>query len=228
VHKVTLDWVTPDAERVVARHARVSTLSPDRVEFTKLLRYCVKEGHWSVFQQVSVSFEIITTRAISPQILRHSSLSFQETSQRYCDPLTILEDAEEVCWDFDLRRQDTKNRQNSTDDLDIEIAAKYKQRISDAYWLLKNLYKDMLADGVAKECARNILPLCTPTRLHMAGNLRSFIHYVGVRASHETQKEHRLIAIQIGKILSDVFPMITEALKIAAKSDHSLRGWLNI
>jgi thymidylate synthase (FAD) len=228
MHKVTLDWVTPDAERVIAKHARVSTKVPDRVEFASLIRYCVRHGHWSIFQQASLSFEVITSRSISPQILRHSSLSFQETSQRYCDPLDVLEEAEASCWDFDLRRQDPTNRQNSTEDLDIELAAKYKQKIYDTYWIVKQLYKDMLEDGIAKECARGILPLCTPTRLHMSGTLRSFIHYVGVRASSETQLEHRLIAIQLGKILCDIFPTVTDALKISAESDHTLRGWLSI
>ena len=109
MHSVQLDWITPDAERVIARHARVSAKDPEKEEYAKLIKYCVRQGHWSIFEQASVSFEIITSRAISAQIIRHKSFNFQETSQRYCDPLSLLEE-EEMCWDFDLRKQDPKNQ----------------------------------------------------------------------------------------------------------------------
>jgi thymidylate synthase (FAD) len=227
LHNVKLDWITPDAQRVIARHARVSAKNPDKDEFTKLLNYCIRHGHWSVFEQASASFEIITSRAISAQIMRHKSFNFQETSQRYCDPLDVLEEEDEICWDFDLRRQDIKNRQNSTADLDIEIAAKFKQRIYDTYWEIKKLYKDMLEAGVAKECARNILPMCAPTKIYMTGSIRSFLHYVGLRASIETQTEHRLVAKQIAHSLENCIPVIAEAVKLAAENDRGLRGWLN-
>lgn len=228
LHNVQLDWITPDAQRVIARHARVSAKNPDKEEFTKLLNYCIRHGHWSVFEQASASFEIITSRAISAQIMRHKSFNFQETSQRYCDPLDVLEEEEEVCWDFELRRQDVKNRQNSTADLDIEIAAKFKQRISDTYWEIKKLYKDMIAADVAKECARNILPMCAPTKIYMTGSIRSFLHYVGLRASIETQSEHRNIAKQIANSLENCIPVIAQAVKIAAENDRSLRGWIQL
>jgi len=228
LHNVKLDWITPDAQRVIARHARVSAKNPDKEEFTKLLNYCIRHGHWSVFEQASASFEIITSRAISAQIMRHKSFNFQETSQRYCDPLDVLEEEEEICWDFDLRRQDVKNRQNSTADLDIEITAKFKQRIYDTYWEIKKLYKDMLEAGVAKESARNILPMCAPTKIYMTGSIRSFLHYVGLRASVETQAEHRIIAKQIANSLQNCVPIIAESVKLAAENDRSLRGWLQL
>jgi len=225
-HSVQLDWITPDAERVIARHARVSSKDPEKEEYAKLIKYCVRQGHWSIFEQASVSFEIITSRAISAQIIRHKSFNFQETSQRYCDPLDLLE--EDRCWDFDLRKQDPKNRQNSTDNVDVEVASKFKQRISDYFHEGKKLYTEMLEEGIAKECARNILLMCSPTKIHITGSVRSFIHYVGLRASIETQKEHQLIAIAIGNKLSPILPTIIEAVKVLAQNDHSLRGWFNI
>lgn len=230
MHSAKLDWVTDNAERVIAKHARVSSKNPDSPEFTKLLKYCIRHGHWSVFEQSSASFEIITNRAISAQIVRHKSFNFQEMSQRYCNPLETLglEEDEKTCWDFELRKQDLHNRQNSTSDMNVEIAAKYKQRIYDNYWNLIKLYKDMLADGIAKESARNILPLCCPTKIYVSGTIRSWIHYVGLRAACETQKEHRIIAAQIGSRLSEVLPVTVEAVKLAAEGDHSLRGWLSV
>jgi len=166
LHEASLDWITPDAERLIARHARVSTKDPDRGDYSKLLSYCIRHGHWSVFEQACASFEILTTRSISPQILRHRSFCFQETSQRYCDPLTVLGDLEDECTKFELRKQDEKNRQNSfeyEDGLFELIESQFRQRITDIFWEARGLYEDMLAAGVAKECARNILSLCTPT-----------------------------------------------------------------
>ena len=227
MHSVQLDWITPDAERVIARHARVSAKDPEKEEYAKLIKYCVRQGHWSIFEQASVSFEKITSRAISAQIIRHKSFNFQETSQRYCDPLNLLEE-EETCWNFDLRKQDPKNRQNSIDNVDVEVAAKFKQRIFDYFHEGKKLYTDMLEEGIAKECARNILLMCSPTKIHITGSVRSFIHYVGLRASIETQKEHRLIATAIGNKLSPILPTTIEAVKVSAQNDHSLRGWFNV
>jgi thymidylate synthase (FAD) len=228
MHTAELDWITPDAERVVARHARVSTADPDRAEFEKLLKYCILHGHWSIYEQASASFEIITTRSISAQIIRHRSFAFQETSQRYCDPTSILAEAEKECWDFELRRQDEKNRQNSTPDLDPTLAEAFKERIEILYTDLKNTYQDMLEAGVAKECARNILPMCSPTRLHMSGSIRSWIHYVGLRAAVETQLEHREVALAIGRKLESEIPVIVSAVKEHAKREFNLKGWLNV
>ena len=157
----------------------------------------------------------------------NKSFNFQETSQRYCDPLNLLEE-EETCWDFDLRKQDPKNRQNSINNVDVEVAAKFKQRIFDYFHEGKKLYTDMLEEGIAKECARNILLMCSPTKIHITGSVRSFIHYVGLRASIETQKEHRLIATAIGNKLSPILPTTIEAVKVSAQNDHSLRGWFNV
>lgn len=228
MHTAELDWITPDAERVVACHARVSTTNPDRPEFEKLLKYCILHGHWSVYEQVSASFEIITTRSISAQIIRHRSFAFQETSQRYCDPTSVLAEAEERCWDFDLRRQDEKNRQNSTPDMDPRLVQAFKERIEVLYSDLKNTYQDMLEAGVAKECARNILPMCSPTRLHMSGTIRSWIHYIGLRGGVETQLEHRDIALAIGRKLEHEVPTIVAAVKEYAKKEFNLKGWLNV
>ena len=228
MHTAELDWITPDAERVIARHARVSTKNPDREEFKGLLKYCINHGHWSIYEQASASFEIITTRSISAQIIRHRSFAFQETSQRYCDPTSVLAEAESTCWDFDLRRQDEKNRQNSTPDLDPLLVKAFKERIQILYSDLKNTYTDMLEAGVAKECARNILPMCSPTRLHMSGSIRSWVHYVGLRGGVETQLEHRTIAVEIGKALEREVPSVIEAVKEQATKEFNLKGWLFI
>lgn len=230
LHQASLDWITPDAERVVARHARVSTKDPDKEEYCKLVKYCIKNGHWSVFEQACASFEILTTRAISPQILRHRSFCFQETSQRYCDPLDILEILQDECIEFELRAQDKSNRQNSIvykEEVFDLIESQFRQRISAIFSDVQDLYEDMLLAGVAKECARNILPMCTPTRLHMMGNLRSWIFYVGLRGAAGTQKEHREIALSIKNHLLTLVPDISAAVQEAAADGISgLDGWL--
>jgi thymidylate synthase (FAD) len=230
LHTAELDWITPDAERVIARHARVSTKNPDRAEFVKLLKFCIAEGHWSVFEQACASFEIITTRAISPQILRHKSFTFQETSQRYCDPLDVLERAVEESPQFDLRAQDTKNRQNSFPFESDGVERAFRDRITDLFEQSQELYRDMLHAGVAKECARNALLLCVPSRLHMMGTIRSWIFYVGLRNAPGTQAEHRQIAKQIGVTLSEQIPMIHEALVEAAfdAKHKGLEGWQHV
>lgn len=228
LHTVSLDWITPDAERIVASHARVSTKNPYRDESVRLLRYCIKHGHWSVFEQVCASFEVVTTRAISPQILRHRSFTFQEASQRYCDPLDVLDKVAEQVPYFELRAQDLKNRQNSLvfeDQSQIEDA--FRDRILGLFEQSQNLYKDMIQSGVAKECARNILLMCIPTRLHMMGTLRSWIFYVGLRAAPGTQAEHRIIAQQIGSVLGTHVPIIKEAIFDSQNegSNSALEGW---
>lgn len=230
LHTARLDWITPEAESLVAKHARVSTKDPDRGEAVRLLKYCIKHGHWSVFEQVCASFEIITTRAVSPQILRHRSFTFQETSQRYCDPLDVLEVVTPDAPLFELRAQDTKNRQNSFSFSDDKVERAFRERITDLFEQAQELYSDMLQVGVAKECARNILPLCVPTRLHMMGTLRSWIFYVGLRNAPGTQKEHRQIARSIGDVLAEQVPTIFEAVVEAAYSSNNtgLEGWQHV
>jgi len=223
MHTATLDWVTPEAERVIARHARVSTTNPDKEEYKKLIAYCIHHGHWSILEQAAASFEIVTTRAISPQILRHRSFSFQELSQRYTNPWEIFQDSHVRPHEFSLRQQAEKNRQSSTIELQYELLEGFRKRIYDLDNITKQLYEDMLEAGVARECARNILPLYTPTRLHMQGTIRSFVHYVGLRGQPDTQLEHRQIALSIGRILVDQLPVISEAL--SESEDKSLAGW---
>lgn len=169
----------------------------------KLLKYCIEHKHWSIFEQVNVTFEITTSRAIAAQILRHRSFCFQEFSQRY-SKVTSLES-------FDIRKQAEKNRQSSTEVLDLD-----KEEIDSLKnYLLEGLrlYEDLLNKGAAKESARMILPLCTQTTLYMCGNVRSWIHYLNLRTQEDTQKEHREIALQIKKLFIDLFPHISEALQ---------------
>jgi thymidylate synthase (FAD) len=222
LHSADLDWITPDAEKIIARHARVSTKDPDRAEYEKLLTYCIKHAHWSVFEQASASFEISTTRAISPQILRHRSFVFQELSQRYCAPNETLE-LEEQPFQFELRFQAQKNRQSSVDRLPVYMCKYFWDRLEILDSQIQSLYNEMLDSGVARECARNILPLYTPTRMHMSGTVRSFIHYVGLRGKEDTQKEHREIARSIGYRLARELPVVIKAVK--ESEDPSLSGW---
>lgn len=225
LHSASLDWITPEPEKVIARHARVSTKNPDRDEYEKLLSFCINHGHWSVFEQASASFEIFTTRAISPQILRHRSFVYQELSQRYCDPHDVL-DVEGVPYQFELRFQAAKNRQSSSEPLPLYLHQEFWERFEIIDSMINDLYSELLSKGVSRECARNILPLYTPSRLHMSGNIRNFIHYVGLRGREETQKEHRQIALAIGRELAFRVPTIIKAVK---KSDEkSLQGWESI
>jgi len=223
LHRAKLDWVTSEPEAVVARHARVSTVNPNRAEFEKLLTYCINEGHWSVFEQVCASFEIVTSRAISAQIIRHRSFHYQELSQRYCTPDKVLDDAWKNCWDFELRAQDFKDRQNSLETLDPTVKSSLKERIEEVFSEIEELYQSMLESGVARECARNILPMCTPTKLHMQGTLRDWIFYVGLRAANGTQKEHKYIAHDIGRILSAYVPTTIRA--ILQSENPAVNGW---
>ena len=206
---VKLVSVTPDAEQLMAYIARVSNPSnQDNEKYAGLLKYCIKHNHWSVFEQSTMTLEIETTRAIAAQILRHRSFTFQEFSQRYAQT-TSLGDIELP----ELRRQDAKNRQNSTDDLDPEIADKFNRQMITLFSSSKALYEQMLRQGVAKECARMVLPLCTPTRIYMTGSCRSWIHYINLRSAHGTQKEHMEIAEACRKIFVEQFPAVSEALE---------------
>ena len=205
---VKLVSVTPDAEQLMAYIARVSNPSnQDNEKYAGLLKYCIKHNHWSVFEQSTMTLEIETTRAIAAQILRHRSFTFQEFSQRYASS-NDLGDIELP----ELRRQDTKNRQNSIDDLDSEMVDKLNRQMITLFSSAKSLYTQMLDAGVAKECARMVLPLCTPTRIYMTGSCRSWIHYINLRSAHGTQKEHMEIAEGCRKVFIEQFPSVSEAL----------------
>ena len=206
---VKLVSVTPDAEQLMAYIARVSNPSnQDNEKYSGLLKYCIKHNHWSVFEQSTMTLEIETTRAIAAQILRHRSFTFQEFSQRYAASTALGEiDLPE------LRKQDLKNRQNSTDDLDPEMVDKFERQMITLFSSAKSLYTQMLDAGVAKECARMVLPLCTPTRIYMTGSCRSWIHYINLRSAHGTQKEHMVIAEGCRKVFTEQFPAVSEALE---------------
>ena len=207
---VKLISVTPDAEQTMAYIARVSNPSNQNNEkYSGLLKYCIKHNHWSVFEQSTMTLEIETTRAIAAQILRHRSFTYQEFSQRYADSSML---SKKIALP-ELRRQDDKNRQNSIDDLDpfeVQILEKQMATLFDS---AMSLYQQMLDRGVAKECARNVLPLCTPTRIYMTGSCRSWLHYINLRTANGTQKEHMEVAEGCKKIFSEQFPIVSEALE---------------
>ena len=201
MHNANLIWVTPDAEQLIGKIARVSNPNnEDNPEVEKLIKYLIKHKHWSPFEMASMCVEIHTTRAISAQVLRHRSFTFQEFSQRYAIPTdtfaTVLPE---------LRRQDTKNRQNSIDDLAEETQEYYEARIDKHFREGVELYESLLHSGVAKECARSVLPLNTVTRLYMSGTIRSWLHYCDLRGANGTQKEHMQIAQSVRKILEEKF-----------------------
>ena len=173
-----------------------------------LLAYCIKHGHWSVFEQAHMTLEINTSRGIAAQILRHRSFTYQEFSQRYAS-VELLGEGIPIP---ELRRQDTKNRQNSTNDLPPGIISDYQNRIAKHFEDADFLYQQLLDVGVAKECARFVLPLATPTRIYMTGNVRSWIHYINLRSANGTQKEHMDIALMCKKIFKEQFPIVAEAL----------------
>ena len=207
---VKLISVTPDAEKHMAYCARVSNpANQDNEKFSGLLKYCIKHQHWSIFEQAYMTVEIETTRAIAAQILRHRSFTFQEFSQRYADssllglkiPLP------------ELRRQDTKNRQNSIDDLDAFEVQNLEMQMTTLFDSAMALYQQMLERGVAKECARNVLPLCTPTKIYMTGSVRSWAHYIDLRTANGTQKEHMIVAEGVRDIFKEQFPAVSEALE---------------
>jgi len=201
--------VTPDAEKTMAYVARVSNpANQDNQNYAKLLAYCIKHNHWSVFEQSFMTLEIETSRGIAAQILRHRSFTFQEFSQRYADT-SLLTDHIPIPR---LRRQDTKNRQNSIDDIPEYMKLKLEGEISEHFAFAKGLYNRLLEYGVAKECARFVLPLATPTRIYMTGSCRSWIHYINLRTANGTQKEHMDIAEACKCIFMCQFPSVSEAL----------------
>ena len=206
---VKLISVTPDAEKTMAYVARVSNpANQENDNYAGLLRYCIKHQHWSVFEQAFMTLEIETNRGIAAQILRHRSFTYQEFSQRYADS-SLISDYIPVP---DLRRQDTKNRQNSIDDIGEYEKLQLQGKIQEHFAECMRLYKELLAHDVAKECARFVLPLATPTRIYMTGSCRSWIHYITLRSANGTQKEHMDIALECKDIFKEQFPSVAEAL----------------
>jgi thymidylate synthase (FAD) len=207
---VKLIQATPNPEENMAYIARVS--NPNNQEnpnYAGLLKYCIKHQHWSVFEQAYMTLEIETSRAIAAQILRHRSFTYQEFSQRYADTSLLSQEIPLP----ELRRQDTKNRQNSIDDLDEEQAHLMHKEIRQLFADAQDVYRYLIDMGVAKECARMVLPLATPTRIYMTGSCRSWIHYIQLRTANGTQKEHMLIAEQCKDIFIEQYPTVAEALE---------------
>jgi thymidylate synthase (FAD) len=204
-HHVKYVHSTPDGDNLVAYMARVS--NPENQNNTetsaRLIRYLIKHKHWSPFEMVNMCVEINTTRSIAAQILRHRSFSFQEFSQRYSKAL-------DQPGPLAVRRQDTKNRQNSVDDIDPYTTQDFQIKADQVYELSFKLYNEMLAAGVAKECAREVLPLSTPTRLYMNGTLRSWLHYCDLRCANGTQLEHQIIADECKELIKVHFPLVFE------------------
>lgn len=200
---------TPDAENLLVYMARVSNPAnqSSNLNNERLINYLIKHRHWSPFEMVHLVLEINTTRSIAAQILRHRSFSFQEFSQRYADVKELGTTTAPH-----LRRQDSKNRQNSIDDLDPQKTQVFYRRINQLFEESQDLYREMVSSGVAKESARDVLPLATPTRLYMSGTLRSWIHYIDLRASNGTQLEHQQIALQCKEIFCKEFPTVGKAL----------------
>ena len=207
---VKLISVTPDAEKMMAYVARVS--NPNNQEnpnYAKLLGYCIKHNHWSVFEQAFMTLELETTRGLAAQVLRHRSFTYQEFSQRYADS-SMLADTIPIP---ELRRQDTKNRQNSIDDIDPFVKQEFEIKIRRHFDEAMTLYQSMLDMRIAKECSRFVLPLATPTRIYMSGSCRSWIHYINLRTANGTQKEHMDLAEGCKKVFIEQFPTCAEALE---------------
>lgn len=202
---IEIDGDRLSPEGLIAYCARVSSPHQENPDYAKLLKYCIRKAHWSIFEMVDMTVEITTTRAIAPQILRHSSFKFQEFSLRYAEAMGY-----EPC---EARRQDEKNRQNSIDDLPKDVKSAFQEAQLDVWLYACYQYEKALAQGIAKECARSVLPLNTVTRLYMKGSVRSWIHYLQVRCGTETQKEHRDIAEGIKLIFVEQFPTVAEALE---------------
>jgi len=206
---VKLVSVTPDAEKTMGYIARVSNPNNQTNPVVDgLLGYCIKHGHWSVFEQAHMTLEIETTRGLAAQILRHRSFTFQEFSQRYANA-NLLDNIEVP----DLRSQDSKNRQNSIDDIPQDKKETLQKKISDHFSAAMSLYDELIKEGVAKECARFVLPLSTPTRIYMTGSVRSWIHYIDLRSAHGTQKEHMDIANACKGHFIERYPTVAEALE---------------
>jgi len=207
--QIKLVSVTPDAEKTMGYVARVSNPNnQDNPKVAGLLSYCIKHGHWSVFEQAHMTVEINTTRGLAAQILRHRSFTYQEFSQRYADVSYLTEHIPLP----ELRSQDEKNRQNSIDDVDPAVVEKFNIEMRKHFDQGIDLYKSMLHAGIAKECARFVLPLATPTRLYMTGSVRSWIHYIELRSAHGTQKEHMDLVGNVRKIFIEQFPIVSQAL----------------
>ena len=207
--RVKLISVTPDAEKHIAYVARVSNpKNQENEKFSGLLKYCIKHGHWSIFEQSFMTLEIETTRGIAAQILRHRSFTYQEFSQRYADVSYLREHIPLP----ELRSQDEKNRQNSIDDVDPAVVEKFNIEMRKHFDQGIDLYKSMLHAGIAKECARFVLPLATPTRLYMTGSVRSWIHYIELRSAHGTQKEHMDLVKNVRKVFKEQFPIVSQSL----------------
>jgi thymidylate synthase (FAD) len=201
---VKLIWITPEAEKHIMYCARVSNPKNQQSEDTGLLKYCVRHGHWSVFEMASMCLEVTTKRSISAQMIRHRSYCFQEFSQRYAEALTITKSRP--------RRQDTKNRQNSLDDLSDDVIDWWDETQEEVYGICMRKYKEALEKGIAKECARDLLPMATETKLYMSGTIRSWIHYLQLRCDEATQLEHREIADKAKEILIEQLPTIGEMI----------------
>ena len=209
MQQVKLITVTPKAEETIGYIARVSNpKNQDNPNVAGLLGYCIKNQHWSVFEQAHMTLEIETTRGLAAQVLRHRSFTFQEFSQRYANTNFLGKIPIP-----DLRRQDTKNRQNSIDDIPEDQTKQLQKNIERYFAEGLDLYNELIREGIAKECARFVLPLATPTRLYMTGTLRSWIHYIDLRSGHGTQKEHMEIAEKCRDIFKEQFPIISEALE---------------
>ena len=202
--------VTPDAEKHIAYCARVSNPSnQDNEKISGLIKYCIKHQHWSIFEQAFMTLEISTTRGLAAQVLRHRSFTYQEFSQRYADS-SLLADTIPLP---ELRHQDHKNRQNSIDNVDEFKLQNYQMLMTDYFQKGMDLYKNMLDAGIAKECARFVLPLAVPTKMYMTGSVRSWVHYIELRSANGTQKEHMDIANSAKGIFKEQFPSIAEALE---------------
>jgi len=216
---VKLVRVTPEAEQHIAYCARVSNpKNQSNQGFEGLIKYCIKNQHWSIFEHSFLTLEINTSLAIATQILRHRSFTFQQFSQRYADSTELQLELPVP----ELRRQDTKNRQNSTDDLPADVSISFNVKIEEHFKQAIEIYQDMLNSGVARESARFVLPQATQTRLYMSGSVRSWIHYIDLRSAHGTQAEHKQIAEQCKCIMASEFPTIASALDWVCKEPPSL------
>ena len=210
MEQVKLLQATPNPEETMAYIARVSNpKNQDNPSFEGLLKYCIKHGHWSVFEQAYMTLEIETSRAIAAQILRHRSFTYQEFSQRYADSSLLSKSIPLP----KLRRQDTKNRQNSIDNIDPFTRQQFEMAIKRYFDEGMDLYKTMLDKGIAKECARMVLPLAVPTRIYMTGSCRSWIHYIALRSANGTQAEHMDIANQAKAIFCEQYPTVGKAME---------------
>ena len=210
INTAKLISVTPDAEKHMAYCARVSNpANQDNEKFSGLLKYCVKHQHWSIFEQAYMTLELTTTRGIAAQVLRHRSFTYQEFSQRYADSSLLMDKIPLPA----LRRQDEKNRQNSIDDLDPFDVQNLELQMQTLFDSSMALYQQMLGRGVAKECARFVLPLAVPTKIYMTGSVRSWLHYIELRSANGTQKEHMDIALGAKEIFIEQFPAVAEAME---------------